>query len=170
MPRGVYPHRPQTAEERAARSRIARERGYGLWMRGRKPVQNRPAASPRVRPSHVCKRCGAIFRRSPSRLRAGYCTRSCGMRARRGERSPRWCGGRRSQRGQAMACIEYRQWRVAVFARDGYRCCRCGGTGRLHAHHVLRWATHPDRRYDVSNGETLCHGCHRLEHSAKRAA
>jgi len=58
---------------------------------------------------------------------------------------------------------EYKQWRTAVFERDNYTCngCRVVG-GYLEAHHVLPWSTFPDRRFDVSNGITVCLDCHEL--------
>lgn len=35
MPKGVYPHRRYSVEERLRMSTTARERGYGRWMKGR---------------------------------------------------------------------------------------------------------------------------------------
>jgi 5-methylcytosine-specific restriction endonuclease McrA len=55
---------------------------------------------------------------------------------------------------------EYKAWRKAVYARDRYRCRLCGGKGKLQAHHVKRWADHPELRFAVSNGVTLCKACH----------
>lgn len=57
-----------------------------------------------------------------------------------------------------------REWRVAVFERDGYRCQRCGAKGNVHAHHREPWADRPDLRLDLANGETLCVDCHADEH------
>jgi hypothetical protein len=31
---------------------------------------------------------------------------------------------------------------------------------RINAHHIWPWAEHPELRYDVSNGVTLCVSCH----------
>lgn len=61
---------------------------------------------------------------------------------------------------------EYREWRSAVFVRDKFTCQKCGDArgGNLRAHHVKPFAAYPDLRYDVSNGLTLCHTCHELEH------
>jgi hypothetical protein len=57
------------------------------------------------------------------------------------------------------------KWRRAVLLRDGFRCQRCGVEGgKLHAHHVLPWASYPDQRTDIDNGLTLCEECHRAEH------
>lgn len=61
---------------------------------------------------------------------------------------------------------EYRWWREEVFRRDKYTCQKCGhDKGRnLRAHHIKPFATHPELRLEVSNGITLCHPCHELEH------
>ena len=61
---------------------------------------------------------------------------------------------------------EYKLWRNAVFARDGYACKKCGSDkgGDLRAHHVKPYKTYPELRFEVSNGITLCHDCHELEH------
>lgn len=62
---------------------------------------------------------------------------------------------------------EYGRWRREVFQRDDYTCQFCGDRGakghrvRLHADHILPFATHPDLRLDVANGRTLCEDCHR---------
>jgi hypothetical protein len=50
---------------------------------------------------------------------------------------------------------------MAVFERDGFTCQECGATKIfLNADHIKPWATHPDLRYDVDNGRTLCVPCH----------
>ena len=57
-----------------------------------------------------------------------------------------------------------KQWTRSVFHRDNFRCksenhdCK----GRLEAHHILTWKEHPELRYDVNNGITLCHHHHPL--------
>lgn len=58
-----------------------------------------------------------------------------------------------------------RQWRVAVLKRDKFTCRGCGTTeGQLEAHHIKPWMAYPEHRYDVDNGITFCHECHREEH------
>ena len=47
----------------------------------------------------------------------------------------------------------------AVLARDG-KCVWCGSTEKLEADHIQRWSTHPELRYELSNGRTLCMKCH----------
>ena len=54
----------------------------------------------------------------------------------------------------------YKDWRLAVKRRDSFRCRWCGSRKRLHVHHIKRWADHPELRYQLSNGVTLCRVCH----------
>jgi 5-methylcytosine-specific restriction endonuclease McrA len=57
---------------------------------------------------------------------------------------------------------EYAAWRTQVFARDHFTCVRCGAAGvTLEANHIKAFATHPDLRLVLTNGETLCAPCHR---------
>lgn len=57
---------------------------------------------------------------------------------------------------------EGREWRRAVYERDNYTCQLCGERGgRLNADHILSYAAHPDKRWDVDNGRTLCVSCHK---------
>ena len=56
-------------------------------------------------------------------------------------------------------------WRKDVYKRDNYTCAKCccvGGT--LNAHHIDSWDWCRDKRFDVTNGKTLCKKCHRLFH------
>lgn len=56
---------------------------------------------------------------------------------------------------------ETKQWRNAVFERDNYTCQECKQRGgRLQADHIKPWATHPESRFDINNGRTLCKKCH----------
>ena len=58
-------------------------------------------------------------------------------------------------------------WASGVKARDGL-CAHCGSRDDLHAHHIKPKSTHPDLRYDLSNGVTLCYRCHKAEHEKNR--
>lgn len=60
---------------------------------------------------------------------------------------------------------EYIDWRTAVYERDNFTCQECGARGvPLNAHHIKHWQHHPDLRFDVSNGVTLCEDCHAKKH------
>lgn len=82
---------------------------------------------------------------------------------RRGEKSPCYIKDRTLIKHQTdRNNPEYKQWRMKVYIRDNYKCkinnldCH----GRLEAHHILGFTDHPDLRYDVNNGITLCHVHH----------
>ena len=55
----------------------------------------------------------------------------------------------------------YFGWRRLVLQRDGYRCVICGSKERLEADHVKPYSRVPELRFDVGNGRTLCHECHK---------
>jgi 5-methylcytosine-specific restriction endonuclease McrA len=76
--------------------------------------------------------------------------------------------GKRKNLRSERDTIEYHHWRDTVIERDHYACQHCdyfnkSGFG-LHAHHVLSFSKHPDKRLDVSNGITLCRKCHGIVH------
>lgn len=58
----------------------------------------------------------------------------------------------------------YKQWRKAVYKRDGYVCQDCGTKKDLQAHHIKPWQRYPELRYEVNNGITLCRKCHLKAH------
>lgn len=60
---------------------------------------------------------------------------------------------------------QYIEWRKSVFARDNFKCKmpNCSGVSKvIHAHHIKRWADHPELRFVISNGITLCDKCHEI--------
>jgi 5-methylcytosine-specific restriction endonuclease McrA len=65
---------------------------------------------------------------------------------------------------------ELRMWRQAVLERDGYRCVSCRTDKDLHTHHIKLWKHHPELRFDLSNGQTLCKSCHARADNLGRAA
>ena len=74
---------------------------------------------------------------------------------------------RQSEEGRR--CSEYKEWRTKVFVRDNYTCAVCGSRGvRLNAHHIKSYADFPELRYDLTNGVTLCEGCHKEVHRQER--
>ena len=85
----------------------------------------------------------------------------CGPRPHlRGENSPSWKGGYKSDRGQGRL-TEYKVWRHDVFVRDNFTCKLCGiRGGKLEAHHIERWRDNIELRFDIANGITLCKKCH----------
>lgn len=66
--------------------------------------------------------------------------------------------------GDPRKSAQYAAWRSEVLHRDGYTCRHCLSTENLHAHHIKSWKEHPELRFDVVNGLTLCATCHRQAH------
>ena len=73
---------------------------------------------------------------------------------------------------------QYKHWHDAVLARDGV-CQACGAgpeEATLHAHHIKDGSYHPESRYDVDNGITLCgksesnRGCHAGLHTSLKSS
>jgi predicted DNA-binding transcriptional regulator len=80
---------------------------------------------------------------------------------RKGNKHYNWQGGKSSENSRVRMSFEYRQWRTAVFERDGYICQKCNKEGgSLEAHHIKQFAHYPELRFEVSNGMTLCKPCH----------
>ena len=79
-----------------------------------------------------------------------------------------WKGGKNSGR-EGRGRQEYKEWRMAIYKRDGFACVVCGNVGRnLNAHHIKEWVNFPELRLDIKNGVTMCEGCHKLYHKNKR--
>ena len=58
-------------------------------------------------------------------------------------------------------------WRNAIYAKDNYICVKCkhGKGGDLIAHHLDGYNWCKEKRFDVTNGITLCERCHKEFHS-----
>ncbi len=92
-----------------------------------------------------------------------------GMSGRTGETNPNYRGGGSPERQSLYASGDFKAILRYVFARDGYRCQRCGspkkGKRGIHGHHIKGWAEHPESRFDPNNIVTLCRKCHEWVHS-----
>lgn len=58
---------------------------------------------------------------------------------------------------------EYKEWRLKVYKRDGYRCKMPGcysQTRNIAAHHIYPKKKYPEIQFETSNGITLCKKCH----------
>lgn len=81
-----------------------------------------------------------------------------------GEKSYQWIKDRTQlkddskERGGQL----HREWSKSVKDRDGW-ICRIQNkdcSGRMESHHILSWKDHPELRYKINNGITLCHFHH----------
>jgi 5-methylcytosine-specific restriction endonuclease McrA len=120
--------------------------------------------------SLCCLYCKKEFRDRECKQRK-YCSRRCTDLHKRvtqaGGNSHFWQGGITAETRRLRSSAQYKQWRDAVFARDGYACVVCdrkrkpGDRVELEADHIRSWAEFPELRFEVSNGQTLCKECHK---------
>lgn len=81
-----------------------------------------------------------------------------------GSNNPNWKGAQISEAVRQRRSYDAKMWRTACLKRDDFKCTMCGSTQKLHVHHILEFADHPDRRWDINNGKTLCVFCHEKVH------
>jgi hypothetical protein len=81
-----------------------------------------------------------------------------------GKKHPFWRGGITPLKERLRKTIQYVEWRRTVFERDNYQCQKCGQREvDIEAHHIKPFIYYPKLWFKVSNGLTLCKGCHRKE-------
>lgn len=122
----------------------------------------------------TCQFCGKQFQLKPpqpitSFKKQKFCSKECadrgGLRY-AGENHPNWKPDARRKNRPSKA----NAWARAVIGRDNATCQKCGAQEvELHAHHIKSYADHPDLRWKLSNGLTLCHKCHWEIHTAPNA-
>jgi hypothetical protein len=97
-----------------------------------------------------------------------------------GENNINWHGGTSSLYDVLRRKTRLRDWRIAVYTRDGFKCRKCGDDrgGNLNVHHIVNTKTLINGYgltkenycdflsvlYDIENGLTLCTTCHKLLH------
>lgn len=111
-----------------------------------------------------CPNCGKEF--SPRHRYIKFCSKPCadegGLRY-FGPDNWKWTGNPRRKHRESQQA----SWARKVISRDKATCQNCGATGvELQAHHVKPYEDHPDLRWEVSNGLTLCAPCHWNLHAA----
>lgn len=86
-------------------------------------------------------------------------------------RHPRWISDRSKLKTgrRQMYDTQYKYWMQAVKRRDGWKCRMADQNckGRIEAHHILGWQSHPELRYQPNNGITLCRHHHPLSRKAE---
>lgn len=121
--------------------------------------------------SYKCN-CGREALITFNKFNAGQRCRFCGFESsaekQSGSNSPNWIDGRsQDQRYKDRSYPEYKKWRRDVFYRDDFTCQYCDEKGgNIHAHHIESFANNEHLRTEISNGITLCEGCHKEYHTA----
>lgn len=118
----------------------------------------------RGRVVNICPFCEKEVRTFKS-VNQKYCNRSCRdlhyKNRFQGARSHFWRGGKTKESQIRRTRIEYKEWRMAVFKRDGFKCVICGSKLEIEADHIKEVCRYPELIYDVNNGRTLCHKHHK---------
>lgn len=135
------------------------DRGQGIYCSVSCARSGSPT-HPRTRRQVECAICGQQFEKHLAEIKKNkdglhFCSSVCWYKHNRGENHYLWDGGQ-NERVNA----NYVEWHKAVLGRDRFHCRICHARSKLEAHHIQRFATHPDRRWVVDNGLTLCHDCH----------
>lgn len=123
----------------------------------------------------MCTNCGAMFRRSASRLartRHTFCDDVCQQAYMKGANHPAWKTGSssRSFSQWVQNLAGYEDWRQEVLKRDNYKCIVSGRNHDLQCHHIMPKAEgiSPEKALDISNGITLNREIHEEIHSLIR--
>lgn len=135
------------------------KRGQGKYC-GRACARSGSPTRKRTRKLITCYACGRRFEKHLSEIKKNvgtmhFCSPDCWYKHNQRENHYGWEGGQHERQNP-----EGREWRQKVLERDCYFCRLCYSQSNLEAHHIKRFATHPELRWKLSNGLTLCHGCH----------
>ncbi len=113
---------------------------------------------------HVtCPTCKKDFTYGSNTYKRKYCSQPCYHKSHKGENAYQWRKDRNLiKRYNRRGDPAYREWRKQIHLRDKYKCRINNGDcrGRLEVHHILGWQSHPELRYKINNGITLCHAHH----------
>lgn len=116
---------------------------------------------------YQCLKCGLIKISTTEQIKRGSIQTCYSQECRpQGSEHPRFKnnGKNRNLRRDSRRRI----WCLQVFKRDKYSCVICGSKQKIQCHHMDGWNWCEERRFDVSNGITLCsgkpNGCHYVFH------
>ncbi|MCK5016266.1 MAG: HNH endonuclease [Candidatus Peribacteraceae bacterium] len=104
------------------------------------------------------------YNRKPKDIWLGLVTLGVTLRPNKGKTHHNWKGGITPENARIRGSTEMQRWRLNVLERDKNRCQKCNTLKKPQVHHVMSFAKHPDKRFDVDNGITLCKSCHKLFH------
>ncbi len=87
-----------------------------------------------------------------------YCSRKCAGLAQR--KTDKICP-------RSYGRTEYKEWKIAVLARDGGKCRLCEKDGtinrkKLQIHHIIPYSIRPDLEFNIDNGVAICKKHHDL--------
>ena len=98
-----------------------------------------------------CKQCEKKYYVTPNRKQSKFCSDECHGKSKR----KTWTDFDKHIRQR----WKYKEWRMKVLVRDNFVCQDCKKMGNI-AHHLELFAINPKKRFNISNGITLCRKCH----------
>jgi hypothetical protein len=82
-----------------------------------------------------------------------------------GEQNPQWKGGVTPVHNKIRMSVDYKAWVRAVYERDNFTCQKTQQKGgKLVAHHINNFSSHPELRFAIDNGITLSKESHEEFH------
>jgi len=171
--------------KRECRTCAAKKRGLNLkgvtaWNKGKKTGKPSWNSGQIKKDTRNCLQCSKQFV-TEAYQKYVYCSRVCSNRHRVAVGLHHWGkGGKTPLNFAVRTCSEYKKWRAAVIARDGFKCQSCMGESRpgafklMHVDHIvplsflfkeyhvttLAEAKVTSELFDVNNGRVLCFDCH----------
>ncbi len=149
-------------------------KGFIAGHRHTQATKDKISASNSRKVKFNCDMCGKVAHDKPSsykRKKRHFCSQRCysnfRMENMQPNEQPTWRGGITKETQQGRGCKKYKMWQRMIFERDGFKCVWCNSKERIEADHIKRWATHPELRYNVDNGRTLCLSCHNKTRNKK---
>jgi DNA-binding XRE family transcriptional regulator/5-methylcytosine-specific restriction endonuclease McrA len=137
----------------------------GEWMSKNLQGENHPRWQINRSDASYCQQCGTkLIQHTTEAIstfrKRKFCSKACadkgGFRY-QGKEHPNFKveSRRKSDRGKHGA------WARVVISRDNGICRKCGAIDiEVHAHHIEPFSEFPEKRWDISNGITLCYKCH----------
>jgi hypothetical protein len=114
----------------------------------------------------ICPKHGEFQKRADSHLNGIGCHK-CTYDRISGINHHKWNHNKtKTDRLKSRKLAEGINWRKNIYERDNYTCQKCNERCiSLHVHHIYPWYSHPNLRFNVDNGITLCVKCHKKYHS-----
>lgn len=160
---------------KAGEGKYCSKKCYTEYNRGENHKQYKPKML------RQCKCCKNNFLVRVGEVEKGwgnFCSRQCMFLFQKRENHPAYIDGVSTIERLIRVLPEYKQWRMSVFSRDGFKCVLCDEKGDIEAHHKKPFITilsennitnlvdaESNRNlWEVSNGETLCLDHHKEKH------
>jgi 5-methylcytosine-specific restriction endonuclease McrA len=138
-------------------------KGRTPWNKG---ISTAAIGKSRPQTKKLCVVCGNIF--AVRHLKAKFCSFECFKidliernKRNSGKNHYNWKGGITPLNHRVRTSTRAKLWRQAVLKRDNYTCVNCGAKENLEVDHIKQFAYHPNLRFELSNGRTLCKNCHK---------